>query len=303
MISDKINPYSYKEWLSAQDNILSDEPQKMYMDYLKEWYIKNNSKLVNPKEKIKEEYLQLIKDLSYLFNKDEKDRFLRSIDYSNKEEIIYAIPYFAKKLKEIAKVINSKRNSIKNSKIKYNLGGSNDGVETLLYDYILRSFTVGENNISQIPSAKLKTLFPQLSATKDNFYIEIEELYDTNTYQDSDPEVDVENYVNINDLITDDYFRDLSENQIVGILNSRFIPRVANNPLSKIFQAYLTTNLEPEELDTSSGNSDKRLNYQIGASEKYLGESLYGLTALRLKDLNQPERLNFVVLPILHPYL
>jgi hypothetical protein len=304
MISDKINPFSYKEWLSVQDNFLSEEPQKLYMDYLKKWYLLNNKSFTDPKEKIKEEYLQLIKDLSYLFNKDEKDRFLQSIDYTNKEDIIYSIPYFAKKLKEIAKVINNKRTSIKNSKIKYNLGGSNDGVETLLYEYVLRSFTSGENKITQIPSSTLKTVFPELSSTKNNFYIEIEELYDTNTYHDSDPEVDISNYINADDLLSDEYFNELTEEQIFGILNSRFVPRVANNPLSKIFQAYLTTINEIEQSDILPSllgeveyeNYVKRINYQIAASEKYLGENLYGLTAIRLKDLNEPDyvlNLNF----------
>jgi hypothetical protein len=286
MSSDKQNPYSYKIWFSLQENNLTDDPQKLYMDYLKEWYLTNNKKLIDPKQKIKDEYIQLIKDLSFLFNKDEKDKFLQSIDYNNKEELIYNIPLFAKKLKEIAKVLNAKRTSIKNSKLKYSLIGSNDGVETLFYEYLLRSFTTSENSITQIPTTSLKYEFPSLSAVKGDFFIEIEELYDTNNYLDSDPEINVSEYLNVDDILNEYPFEDLTENDIVGILNSRFVPRATDNTLSKIYQAYLTS-LTGDI--TTDAEKTKLLNYQINASEKYMGETLYGLTAIRLKDLNQPD--------------
>jgi Mg-chelatase subunit ChlD len=302
--TDTQNPYSFKEWLSIQENNLTDDPQKLYMDYLKRWYFENNKSLIDPKQKIKQEYLQLIKDLSFLFDKEEKDRFLQTIDYENKDELIYSIPFFAKKLKEIAKVLNAKRNSIKNSKLKFNLAGANDGVETLLYDYILRSFTKSENFITQVPTSKFKNIFPSLSSTKDDFFIEVEELYDTNSYYDSDPSVDIQEYINPSDLINEFPYEDLTENQIIGLLNSRFIPRVANNSLSKIFNSYLTyfdyvtsDELEPNEEEFEKYQDlGKLIGYQINASEKYLGENLYGLTAIRLKDLNQPDyvlNLNF----------
>jgi hypothetical protein len=286
MSSDKQNPYSYKIWLSLQENNLTDDPQKLYMDYLKEWYFVNNKNLIDPKKKTKDEYLQLIKDLSFLFNKNEKDLFLQSIDYNNNEELIYNIPLFAKKLKEIAKVLNAKRNSIKNSKLKYSLIGSNDGVETLFYEYLLRSFTKSDNSITQIPTTDLKYEFPALSSVKGDFFIEIEELYDTNTYLDSDPSISVAEYINTEDIVNEYPFEDLTEEEMVGILNSRYMPRVIDNPLSKIYQAYLTSLTGDTTIDTEK---TKLLNYQINASEKYMGETLYGLTAIRLKDLNQPD--------------
>ena len=174
-MSDKQNPYSYKVWFSLQENNLTEDPQALYMVYLKDWYFANNKQLIDPKQKIKEEYIQLVKDLSFLFNKDDKDRFLQSIDYNNKEELIYNIPLFAKKLKEIARVLNAKRTSIKNSKLKYNLIGSNDGIETLFYEYLLRSFTKSDNAITQLPTSNLRYEFPSLSAVKDDFFIEIDE--------------------------------------------------------------------------------------------------------------------------------
>ena len=101
-MTDKYNPYSYKQWFSLQQEGFSEDPQALYTRYLKNWYVLYSKQSLTNKEKIKDEYLQLVKDISYLFSEDEKNRFLRDIDYTNPEELIYAIPYFAQKLKEIS---------------------------------------------------------------------------------------------------------------------------------------------------------------------------------------------------------
>jgi hypothetical protein len=299
-MTDKNNPYSYSVWLSLQKVNLVDDTEKLYMDYLKNWYFQKNKNVITLKEKTKQEYLQLIKDLSYLFNQEEKDSFLTNIDYNNPEELIFAIPYFARKLKEIAKILNYKRNSVKKSKLKYNLVGSNDGIETLLYEYVLKSFTKNENSLTQVPYSELQRIFPSLSAVKDDFYIDIEELYDTNTYYDSDPSVNVQNYIDVDELVDSEPFIGMSQNEIIGVLNSRFVPRVANNSLSKVFQAFLDfQNQFLEEIDFVEVDDQlfaddlslktELINYQIEATKKYLGEKLYGLTAIKLKDLNLPD--------------
>lgn len=55
----------------------------MYTNYLKNWYILNTKQTLTNKEKIKDEYLQLVKDITYLFTEEEKNRFLKDIDYTN----------------------------------------------------------------------------------------------------------------------------------------------------------------------------------------------------------------------------
>jgi len=292
-MTDTQNPYSYKNWLAIQKIGITEDPQKAYMDYLKNWYLSKTKNFIKPQEQIKQEYLQLIKDLSYLFNQEEKDRFLKDIDYNNPEELIFAIPYFSRKLKEIAKVLNAKRTSVKKSKLKHNLNGSHDGLETLLYEYVLRSFTKTENFITQVPASPLQAFFPNLSAVKDNFFIEVEELYDTNNYLDSDPTVPVTDYVNINDILNSYPYEDLTEDEIIGILNTRFLPRVAENPLSQVYQAYLDfiSSNEVASDGPAQVKATDLINYQIAATEKYMGETLYGLTAIRLRDLNLPDQI------------
>lgn len=163
----------------------------------------------------------------------------------------------------------------------------------MLYDYILRSFTKTENFITQVPASPLEAFFPELSSVKDNFFIEIEELYDTNNYLDSDPSVPVTDYVNVDDILNAYPFEDLTEDEIVGLLNTRFLPKVAETPLNQVYQAYL----DFVSLNETAVNSSEQLqatdliNYQLAASRKYMGETVYGLTAIKLKDLNLPDQL------------
>lgn len=282
-------PLPYGEWLKYQDSLNPDNSQSAYFTYVQNWYENQSTIDSTNKNNLKKEYIQLIKDLSFLFASSEtNDPFLKNIDYSNDEELIYSIPFFAKKLRQIAVVFQKKRESLKQAKLKYNLIGSNDGLEKLLYDYVLKGFTNTENSITQVPASQLISYFPDLSAVKDNFYIELEELYDTQTYFDSDPSVAIQEYLNSSELTDDIPLDGLSNEEIDAIISTRFLPRVAETTLSNVFKNYIlnSPNLTTASLSSAAYNL---IYNEIKASEKYLGETVYGLTAIRLKEINKPD--------------
>lgn len=317
---DTTIPLPYKEWIANQDTLNQALAKQKYNEYLIGWYASKGLQKQEFKDNLKENYIQLVKDLSFLFGQKEKDQFLADIDYKNDEELIFAIPFFAKKLKEITIVLSRKRESVKESKLRYNLVGSTNALEKLLYEYVLRGFTNTEGSITQVPASPLINLFPDLSAVKDNFFIEVEELHDVNTYFDSDPNVDINEYVNIDELVNSIGFEDLTRNQIEALVSTRFLPRITDNPLSRLFAQYVQNELIetdeeiqsdlpfrlanynlptiPPSTDTSSLSSLSALVYnQIEASKKYLGESVFGLTAVRLKDVYQPDEKLSIDLP------
>jgi len=283
------SPLSYPSWLKYQNALAPDTSVQLYSQYLKDWYA-NNTLLTasSTSEQIKQDYIQLLKDLNFLFNQDDKDLFISQIDYNNDEDIIIAIPYFVQKLKEISKIFSHKRESIKNAKIKYNLIGSNNGLETLLYQYILNGFTSRENNITQIPISSLTQFFPPLSSINGSFFVELEELHDSQTYHDSDPSLPITDYVDVSSVMNNIPFENLSEQDVLGILSTRYLSRVADTPLSRLFNQYLS---EVPTLSTASlsANAYQTINNQIVASQKYLGENVFGLTAVRLSQTHTPD--------------
>ena len=283
------SPLSYPSWLRYQSALAPDTSVQLYSQYLKDWYAANTlATASSTAAQIKQDYIQLLKDLSFLFNQDEQDLFLSQLDYTNNEDITIAIPYFVKKLKEISRIFSYKRESIKNAKIRYNLAGSNNGLETLLYQYILNGFTTRENNITQVPISSLAQYFPPLSAVNGNFFIELEELHDSQTYHDSDPTVPISSYVDVASVVNNIPFENISEQDVLGILSTRFLSRVADTPLSRLFNQYLS---EVPTLSTAalSATAFQTINNQIAASQKYLSENVYGLTAVRLSQINKPD--------------
>ena len=286
-IIDKNSPLGYKEWLVHNSNILPDNSSNEYLLYLKHWYFKNSKTKKEFSETLRIEYVQLLKDLSFLFSNDEVNLFISQLDYNNDEEIIFAIPFFAKKLKQIALIYNKKRESLKESKLKYNLAGSNYGIEKLLYDYILKGFTKNESNLIRVPSYELYNSFPELSSITGDFFIEIEELYDKNTYFDSDPSLKITDYVDVDRFdsrLIPEEFSNLSDNDILNIISTKFLPKSSTSILSKIFNEFLS---DIPNITSISEYNIKALNFinLNESSKKYLGQSVYGLTAVKLKDV------------------
>jgi hypothetical protein len=287
------DPLSYSDW-SNQLNYNADRSQEAYYAYLIGWYNVNSNlyPLEENKGVIKEQYIQLVKDLVYLFDEKEKDLFLSQIDYNNDEDLIYIIPYLASKLKQISQIIAQKREDLKKSKTKNQIKGSVSGIEQILYQHILKNFTKKDFQWNKIPISSLSNQFPQLSSINDNFYIEIEDLYDTGNYYDSDPTVDISEYFNVEDLLSLEPFQDLSNDQIAALVKTRFLNKISNTPISRFYNEY-TSFLDSVSSSFLSSEYirqfDISIKNQIAANAKYLSEPVYALTAVRDVDLNEPD--------------
>jgi hypothetical protein len=282
------SPLDYNQWVSINSNISPDDYEKEYILYLKDWYFKKSISKSEFSKKLRDDYVKLLKDLSYLFTSDEIDLFISQLDYNNDEEIIFAIPFFAKKLKQIALIYSRKREALKQAKLKYNLIGSNYGIEKILYDYILKGFTKSETNLIRVPSYEIYNNFPELSSIKNDFFIEVEELHDKNTYFDSDPSVNISNYVDANQFNSDflpDEFLNLKYEEIINLMSSKFLPKASTSILSKVFNEFLS---DIPNINNINEYNIKALNFlnTVEASKKYLGEAVYGLTAIKLKDVD-----------------
>lgn len=283
---------SYSDW-SKNMGIYADISQVMYLEYLNDWYKNYNvvQNISNNHQEIKKQYVQLIKDLNFLFNADERDLFLSDINYDDPDDLIYVIPYLAHKLKEITQIIAGKREEIKNSKFKQGMIGSNLGLEKILYQYVLKNFTKKDYSFTKVPISPLISFFPELSSVSNDFYIEIEELYDTKNYHDSDPTVDINDYESLTSLMDHYPYDNLTEDDINNLLLTKFFPRIAPTPLSKIFNEFLTSvpTLSTTTLSALSAQYTAKTFNIISANQKYLGESVYGLTAVKVVEANIPD--------------
>jgi hypothetical protein len=283
---------SYPDW-SKSLGVYADNSQKNYLNYLGDWYNQYNKrqKSTDNFKTIKEQYIQLIKDLNFLFNADERDLFLSDVDYDNEDDLIYIIPYLAHKLKEISQIISNKREELKNSKFKNGMIGSNLGLEKILYEYVLKNFTKKEYSYTKVPISPLTSFFPELSSIGNDFFIEIEELYDVENYHDSDPTVNINSYEDVTSLVDYSPFESLSDQDITNLISTKILPKIVPSPLSKIFNEFLTSvpTLSTTTLSALSADYTAKTFNIIAANQKYLGESVYGLTAVRVSEANIPD--------------
>ena len=105
-------------------------------------------------------------------------------------------------------------------------------------------------------------------------------MHDPNNYYDSDPSLTISEYEDIVNILADKSFETLNENELYNILSTRFFERVSSDQLSKKY-------LEYSEIDILSGTNIA--NYSAELTKKYLGDTVYSLTAIRLKEVNTPD--------------
>ena len=78
---------------------------------------------------VKEMYVSLLKDIALNYTTVEEKRFLLNIDYNNPRDLDIIIPFYSRKIKQIAQYYSKKREDVVQSSFRNTLKGSDFGVE------------------------------------------------------------------------------------------------------------------------------------------------------------------------------
>jgi hypothetical protein len=199
VIEDNSAPFSYKEWQKLYQGITPGQEFKQYNIYLTDWYKQKSRLATDSKTQIKLNYLALLKQLQIYFSKEEAESWYNNVDVENEKELLLAIPYFARKLKEISLYYLQFRERIKQTKLHYNQIGTNTNVVKQLQNLIFSNYTQKPNQIVNVPFSVWSHI-PQLSGITNTLSIEIEELYDKENYLDKSPTVPFLNYFDVDNI-------------------------------------------------------------------------------------------------------
>lgn len=193
---DTTAPYSFQEWIKRNVGILPTQYVTDYNKYLQGWYKGHDltKTRTTSAELLKDRYKNFLRQVSISFKNEEEARLFTDINFDDTFEVASVVPLIARKLKSIAAYYASKRESVKPTKLKYNMTGTNRAIERILYQYILRSFTKYPYNYT-VDDQTLTTSFSALSSICNTFEIQVEELYDESTYFDSTSTVPISAYV------------------------------------------------------------------------------------------------------------
>ncbi len=195
-------PYSYIEWKRRLPSIIDSDAPEHYNTYVLKWFAKNTSKPVSKKFLLRQKYLYLLDQLQMFFSTEEKNTWYEQINLADERELLHAIPYFAKKLKDISVYYLNLRKRLKNAKSDYNAGGSAKGIVDEVYRYFLDVVAAKDNERSPL----LQSILPNLSQLQNSLTVNIQELYDDHQYFDVSPTNSLSNYFNLLDDVTSKYF-------------------------------------------------------------------------------------------------
>lgn len=188
---DTESPLTFQEWLKYNNTLYTDVNDFLvrYQSYLNNWYEVKNESRSNKKDEIKALYTTLINEIVLNFTSTDERRFLKNIDFNNNRDLTVAIPFFAKKIKEICLYYSTLRDDVKTANLRYNLKGSNIGIEKLIYNEISKSLET--EDLTDL----IRTLKVDLSTVRDNTVIDVEDLYDTTSnYLDVSPNLPASAY-------------------------------------------------------------------------------------------------------------
>lgn len=180
--ADQNAPFNFQEWYGSHTGVLPEQELTQYNNYLIDWYTKNQTDKTTQLFKLRERFLSFLTQIQTFYSKEVVLEWYNKIDLDNERDLTISIPYFAKKLKDIALYYQELRKAIKHSKLKNNLAGTNKGIEALLYNEILTNFTKRGNNTSFILPGSAWQLLPELSSVVADLQVDIVELYDDTQY-------------------------------------------------------------------------------------------------------------------------
>ena len=255
---DTLTPLSFQTWYKSRQGIVPEREYEQYNTYLLDWYKdKAASTGISSKEQLRLNYLKLLRQLQLFLTKQETENWYNNVNIDNEKELLLAIPYFAKKLRDISMYYMRLRENVKLSRIKYNLAGTNASISQELYSFLLNKFTKDTTGFVEVPSYVWQTI-PALSSVKNTIKFEIEELYDTHNYLDHSPTVPVSSYY------------DLDNTDLLNFLTTKNLEITSSNWIYKtgVHSLLNDTNIETDEFNT--------LQYDI--LRKYLGQEKYTTT-------------------------
>jgi len=175
---DQQAPLSFIEWLKYNNSLFTnaDDFLVRYQSYLNNWYEIKGKSVVDVSDLIKKTYADLINEIIVSYASSEEKRFLKNLDLNNNRDLAIAVPFFAQKIKDICLYYSTLRDDVKTSQLRYNLKGSNFGVEKIVYNEISKSLET--DDLTDF----VRTLSLSLSDVRNNLVVNIEDIFDTYSY-------------------------------------------------------------------------------------------------------------------------
>ena len=99
---DSVKPFSFIDFINYSRQTEKDSNTiDLYKVYLQNWNKILNKSTTESNDVVKDQFINLFKEISLKFTSPEEKRYLQNIDFSDEENLSIAVPFFSRKIKEI----------------------------------------------------------------------------------------------------------------------------------------------------------------------------------------------------------
>jgi len=191
-------PFSFKDWFASHRSIIPSQEYAQYNEYLINWYKEKHSRSSDFSLNIKLQYLALLRQLQLFLSKEDVENWYNNIDFNSDKELLLATPFFAKKLRDISFYYSRLRETVKESRLRYNQTGTGFGITSQLQKHLLSEYTKRSTEGPVLIPSSIWNSIPELSSINNTIVIQLEELYDNHSYHDHSPTVPLSSYYDLN---------------------------------------------------------------------------------------------------------
>ena len=285
-------PFSLIEFLNYSGSLdKSIEELEVYNNYLRKWQGITNTRLKDINADIKTQFTAFLSEVKLLYSSAEEKRYLDNISLDNEEQLSIAIPFFARKIKEISKYFNKKRQELNKNIHSVKSKGSTAGLIESIKDELLDIYS-GDDAVQGL------AIPDNIGSFIDKLSIEVENKYDTfNDYYDLDPLKAPTFYdtasgnrfdyftSNVNE-ISGAFFYD-TEQSIKNILNTQGIVLKEIPGLLVDFDNTDITSLPNEYFQDYQNTNTTNLKYLLQAElvQKFMGTDMYYISSNSTSDI------------------
>lgn len=166
-------PLSFPEFVRQQQEVNEpDVNNKQYAQYLRDWSKAKSMSSAESAKFIRDQYFQLIKDISLNYTTAAEKTFLSKVNFTEDNIFDIVLPFYTRKLQEIILFYRSLRETVKFAHVKRQIKTSTLSVERAVFEAIVNYFTVTDDFITPFTSNTLETL-------KNQLFINVEQFIDT----------------------------------------------------------------------------------------------------------------------------
>ena len=136
------NIISQGKWIRSKG--YTDLPVKTQKKYYDEYVASTLTGVVSSAltDSVSYKYREFLKKiLIYITQTDvDNQRFLKNVNFNNKNDVSLILPYYVKRIKDIALYFRNKRTEMTNVKHKLNLDGSEEGFKRFIKRFYIKRY-------------------------------------------------------------------------------------------------------------------------------------------------------------------